>query len=99
MERNSDPRTPSRLIFLKHGAYTGAASNAIWIQLVLLAIDLTTWAQQLALAGTWRVAQPKTLRLKLSATADDWNHGDRHLGPRDEQPRPHWLTPGKSKTR
>jgi len=32
-------------------------------------------------------------------TADDWNHGDRHLGPRDEQPRPHRLTPGKSKTR
>ena len=32
-------------------------------------MDLTTWAQQLALTGTWRVAQPKTLRLKLFATA------------------------------
>ncbi len=49
--------------------YPGAASNAIWIQVVLLAMDLTTWAQQLALTGTWRVAQPKTLRLKLFATA------------------------------
>ena len=49
--------------------YAGAASNAIWIHVVLLAMDLTTWAQQLALTGTWRVAQPKTLRLKLFATA------------------------------
>ena len=49
--------------------YADAASNAIWIQVVLLAMDLTTWAQQLALTGTWRVAQPKTLRLKLFATA------------------------------
>ena len=49
--------------------YADAASNAIWIQIVLLAMDLTTWAQQLALTGTWRVAQPKTLRLKLFATA------------------------------
>ena len=49
--------------------YADAASNAIWIQILLLAMDLTTWAQQLALTGTWRVAQPKTLRLKLFATA------------------------------
>lgn len=46
-----------------------AASNAIWLQIVLLAIDLTTWAQQLALTGRWRVARPKTLRIKLFATA------------------------------
>ena len=46
-----------------------AASNAIWLQIVLLAIDLTTWAQQLALTGTWSVARPRTLRVKLFATA------------------------------
>jgi hypothetical protein len=46
-----------------------AASNAIWIQIVLLAMDLTTWAQQIALTGTWRVATPKTLRTKLFAAA------------------------------
>ena len=46
-----------------------AATDAIWLQVVLLAMDLTTWDQQLALTGTWRVAQPKTLRLKLFATA------------------------------
>lgn len=49
--------------------YADAASNTIWLQVVLLAMDLTTWAQQLALTGTWRVAQPKTLRVKLFATA------------------------------
>jgi hypothetical protein len=46
-----------------------AASNAIWLQIVLLAMDLTTWAQQLALTGAWQVARPKTLRVKLFATA------------------------------
>ena len=49
--------------------YADAASNAIWIQVVLLALDLNTWAQQLALPGTWRVAQPKALRNKLFSTA------------------------------
>jgi hypothetical protein len=49
--------------------YADAASNAIWLQIVLLALDLTTWAQALALTGTWRLARPKTLRVKLFATA------------------------------
>ena len=35
--------------------YADAASNAIWIQVVLLAMDLTTWAQQLALTDTFRL--------------------------------------------
>lgn len=46
-----------------------AASNAIWLQIVLLAMDLMTWGQQIALTDTWRVARPKTLRTKLFATA------------------------------
>ncbi len=46
-----------------------AASNAIWLQIVLLAMDLTTWAQQIALTDAWRVARPRTLRVKLFATA------------------------------
>jgi len=49
--------------------YADAASNAIWLQIVLLALDLTTWAQQLALTGDFRLARPKTLRLHLFATA------------------------------
>ena len=40
-------------------------------------MDLTTWAQQLALTGTWRVTQPKTLRLKLFATAARHIHAAR----------------------
>jgi hypothetical protein len=32
-------------------------------------IDLTTWEQQMALNGAWRVNRPKTLRVKLFATA------------------------------
>ena len=58
-------RTPARANL----PYSDAASNAIRIQVVLLAMDLSTWAQQLALTGTWRVAQPKALRLKLFSTA------------------------------
>ena len=49
--------------------YADAASNAIWLQIVLLAMDLTCWAQQIALTGDWRRARPKTLRVKLFATA------------------------------
>ena len=49
--------------------FRDAASNAIWLQIVLLAMDLTTWAQQIALTGTWAVARPKTLRVRLFATA------------------------------
>ncbi len=49
--------------------YADAASNAIWLQVVLLALDLITWSQQLALRDTWRVARPKTLRTRLFATA------------------------------
>lgn len=46
-----------------------AASNAIWLQIVLLAMDLITWAQQIALTDAWRAARPKTVRTKLFATA------------------------------
>ena len=49
--------------------YADAASNAIWLHIVLLAMDLTTWAQRLALTGAWRLARPRTLRIRLFATA------------------------------
>lgn len=49
--------------------YTDAASNAIWIQIVLLALDLITWSQQIALTGSWKLASPKTLRTRLFAAA------------------------------
>jgi hypothetical protein len=44
-----------------------SASNRVWIAVVLLAVDLLTWTQTLALPGTLRAAEPKTLRHRLLA--------------------------------
>jgi Transposase DDE domain group 1 len=46
-----------------------AASNAVWLAVVLLACDLLTWTQTLTLTGPLRVAEPKTLRTRLLAIA------------------------------
>src|SRR5215211_1724932 len=39
--------------------------NAVWLELVLAAQDLTVWAQALLLDGELAVAEPKTLRYRL----------------------------------
>ena len=39
--------------------------NAVWLQLVLLALDLVGWAQTLLLDGDLAMAEPKTLRYRL----------------------------------
>jgi hypothetical protein len=39
--------------------------NAVWLELVLAAQDLTCWAQTLLLDGDLAVAEPKTLRYRL----------------------------------
>jgi hypothetical protein len=39
--------------------------NAVWLELVLLALDLVAWAQSLLLDGELAVAEPKTLRYRL----------------------------------
>jgi hypothetical protein len=39
--------------------------NAVWLQLVLLALDLVGWAQALLLDGALAVAEPRTLRYRL----------------------------------
>jgi hypothetical protein len=39
--------------------------NAVWLELVLAACDLTSWAQRLLLDGELRTAEPKTLRYRL----------------------------------
>jgi len=39
--------------------------NAVWLELVLAAQDLTAWAQGLLLDGALAVAEPKTLRYRL----------------------------------
>lgn len=45
------------------------ASNSVWLQIVLLACNLLTWTQTLALTGPLRAAEPKTLRHRLLAIA------------------------------
>ena len=39
--------------------------NAVWLELVLVAQDLTCWTQALLLDGPLAVAEPKTLRYRL----------------------------------
>jgi hypothetical protein len=39
--------------------------NAVWLELVLMACDLTCWTQILLLDGDLRVAEPKALRYRL----------------------------------
>jgi hypothetical protein len=39
--------------------------NAVWLELVLAAQDLTCWTQALLLDGELAVAEPKTLRYRL----------------------------------
>lgn len=43
--------------------------NSVWLELVLAACDLTSWAQALLLDGALAVAEPKTLRYRLWHTA------------------------------
>ncbi|CAM3801244.1 transposase [Nocardiopsis rhodophaea] len=48
----------------------GFDQNRIWLELVLLALDLLAWAQMLALAGRpARQWEPKRLRLRLFSAA------------------------------
>ena len=54
---------------LRNLPYKDAASNQVWIELVLLAQDLTAWTQTLALHGEHAVAEPKRLRLLLFGIA------------------------------
>jgi hypothetical protein len=41
------------------------AANAVWLQLVLMAIDLLAWTQGILLAGEERGWEPKRLRYAL----------------------------------
>jgi hypothetical protein len=43
--------------------------NAIWLELALIAQDLTAWTQQLTLDGDLATCEPKTLRYRLLHTA------------------------------
>lgn len=43
--------------------------NAVWLELSMVAQDLITWTQQLALTGELAICEPKTLRYRLLHTA------------------------------
>jgi hypothetical protein len=43
--------------------------NAIWLEISLIAQDVTAWTQQLALTGELAICEPKTLRYRLLHTA------------------------------
>lgn len=45
--------------------FRGFAHNALWLELVLMAQDLTSWAQTLVLDGDLARAEPKRLRYRL----------------------------------
>ena len=47
--------------------------NAVWLELVLVARDLTCWAQTLLLSGELRVAEPKTLCHRLCMSPLGWS--------------------------
>jgi uncharacterized protein YjiS (DUF1127 family) len=63
------------------------ASNKVWLAIVLLALDLLTWTQTLAMTGPLRVAEPKTLRHKLLAIAGRLVRSGRRLHLRLDR---HW---------
>ena len=48
-----------------HLPFHSFTANAAWFELALLAHDITVWAQQLALDGEHRIAEPKRLRYRI----------------------------------
>ena len=55
------------------------AANQIWCELIALAMELTAWAQMLALEGPARCWEPKRLRLRLFSAAGRLVKGSRQL--------------------
>jgi len=54
---------------LRNLPFGGYTANEAWLQLVLIAMDLTAWTQHLCLEGALAVAEPKKLRYRLFHTA------------------------------
>ena len=62
--------------------------NAVWLQLVLLALDLVGWAQALLLDGALAMAEPKTLPYRLWHAAGRISRHARRLRLRPPRTRP-----------
>jgi len=54
---------------LRNLPFGGYTANEAWLQLVLIAMDLTAWTQHLCLDGALAAAEPKKLRYRLFHTA------------------------------
>jgi hypothetical protein len=55
------------------------AINQAWLSVVMLAVDLIAWAQNLLLSGELAKAEPKTLRYRLLHVAARLTRGQRRL--------------------
>jgi len=49
---------------LRNLPFGGYVANEAWLQLILIALDLTAWTQRLCLVGTLVAAEPKKLRYR-----------------------------------
>lgn len=54
---------------LRNLPFGGYVANEAWLQLILIALDLTAWTQRLCLDGPLAAAEPKKLRYRLWHTA------------------------------
>jgi len=64
---------------LDHFPSRSFAINAAWLSVVMLAVDLIAWTQQLLLHGDLAKAEPKTLRYRLLHVAARLTRGQRRL--------------------
>ena len=55
------------------------AANQVWCELIALAMELTAWAQMLAIEGPARCWEPKRLRLRVFSVAGRLVKGGRRL--------------------
>ena len=67
--RVEDRIRAARATGLRNLPFGGYTANEAWLQLVLMAMDLTAWTQHLCLEGSLAVAEPKKLRYRLFHTA------------------------------
>jgi Transposase DDE domain group 1 len=54
---------------LRNLPFHDAAANQVWLEIAMLAADLITHTQRLALSGALRIAEPKRLRLRIFGVA------------------------------
>ncbi len=57
--------------------FTAFAHNEVWLELVLIALDLVAWTQALLLDGALQTAEPKKLRYRLLHVAGRITHHGR----------------------